>query len=160
MTGKPLGPFDAEAQARAAAVAVAEPGSSPVKPAKNRRLLGRVCQAAGVAMGRYDDRIVEWLSVWEPSTVAVVAGWISRAYEAGLTRTPDGDVMLSSAEADTVRQALADAVAWQSMRAGGFPTGCGDCAALDPERCPDHARDEVIAEAYAALRARLGGDQS
>lgn len=136
MTGKPLGPFETEAQAWAAAVAAAEPGLQPVKPAENHRLLGRVCQAAGVAMGRYDDRIVEWLSIWEPSTVAVVAGWISRAYKAGLTRTPDGGVMLSPAEADTVRQALADAAAWQSMRAGGFPAGCGDCAALDPERCP------------------------
>lgn len=160
MTGKPLGPFETEALARTAVVAAAEPGLLPVKSAENHRLLGRVCQAAGVAMGRYDDRIVEWLSIWEPSTVAVVAGWIIRAYEVGLTRTPDGGVMLSPAEADTVRQALADADAWQSMGAGGLTAGCGDCAALDPERCPDHARDEVTAAAYAALRARLGGDRS
>ncbi len=160
MTGEPLGPFETEAQARAAVVAVADLGLLPVKPTENRRLLGRVCQVAGVAMGRYDDRIVEWLSIWERSTVAVIAGWVSRAYEAGLTRTPDGGVMLSPAEADTVRQALADAAAWQSMRTGRFPAGCGDCAALDPEWCPDHARDEVTAEAYAALWARLGGDRS
>jgi hypothetical protein len=36
MTGKPLGPFETEALARAAAVAVAELGSSPVMPTENR----------------------------------------------------------------------------------------------------------------------------
>jgi len=41
----------------------------------------------------------------------------------------------AAAAADTVRQALADAAAWRSMSAGGFP-----------------AR-------YAALRVRLGGDR-
>jgi hypothetical protein len=83
MTGQPLGPFETEEQARAAAEAAAEPGMGPIKAAGNRKLLGRVCEAAGVTMGRYDDRIVGWLSAWEPSTVAVVAGWVARAYEAG-----------------------------------------------------------------------------
>lgn len=83
MTGEPLGPFDTEAQARAAAQAAADPGLLPIKAPQNRRLLGRACEAAGIEMGRYDDRIVQWLSIWEPSTVVVVAGWITRAYEAG-----------------------------------------------------------------------------
>jgi len=160
MTGKPLGPFETETEARVAAEAAADPGLLPLKAVENRKLLGRVCEAAGVAMGRYDDRIVEWLSIWDPSTVAVVAGWVGRAYEAGLAAVPDGGAALSPAEADTVRQALADAAAWRSMRAEGFPAGCGDCAAADPDRCPDHAGDEVTAAGYAALRARLGGARS
>jgi hypothetical protein len=89
MTGEPLGPFDTEAEARAAAQAAADPGLLPIKPPQNRSLLGRVCEASGVAMGRYDGRIVEWLSIWEPSTVVVVAGWITRAYESG--RASAGD---------------------------------------------------------------------
>ena len=83
MTGEPLGPFETEEQARAAAQAAADPGLLPLKAAENRRLLGRVCEASAVVMGRYDDRIVQWLSIWEPSTVVVVAGWITRAYESG-----------------------------------------------------------------------------
>ena len=78
-----IGPFETETEARVAAQKAADPGLLPIKAAENRRLLGRVCGAAGVAMGRYDDRILEWLSIWEPSTVVVVAGWVGRAYEAG-----------------------------------------------------------------------------
>ena len=88
MTGKPLGPFDTEAQARTAAQAAADPGLLPIKAPQNRQLLGRVCEAADVALGRYDDRIVQWLSIWEPSTVVVVAGWITRAYESGRAAPP------------------------------------------------------------------------
>jgi hypothetical protein len=83
VTGKPLGPFDDEAEARIAAQAAAEPGLLPIKAPQNRAVLGRVLEAAGVAMGRYDDRIAEWLSIWEPATVVVIAGWVGRAYESG-----------------------------------------------------------------------------
>jgi len=40
------------------------------------RLLGAL---DGVELGAYDRRIVEWLIGWEPSTVAVIAGWVMRA---------------------------------------------------------------------------------
>ena len=83
MTAKSMGPFETETEARVAAQAAADPGLLPLKAAENRQLLGRVCEAAAVAMGRYDDRIVQWLSIWEPSTVVVVAGRITRAYESG-----------------------------------------------------------------------------
>jgi hypothetical protein len=66
----------------------------------------------------------------------------------------------AATEADAVRQALADVATWRSMRAGGFPAGCEDRAAADPDWCPDHARDEVIAAECATLRARLGGARS
>ena len=62
--GKPLGPFDTETQAHTAALAAADPDLAPIRAAGNRKLLGRVCEAAGVPMGRYDDRIAEWLSIW------------------------------------------------------------------------------------------------
>jgi hypothetical protein len=47
------------------------------------RLLGEACQAAGVEVGAYDDRILVWLAGFEPETCAVVAGLITRAHEAG-----------------------------------------------------------------------------
>lgn len=34
---------------------------------------------AGVELGAYDQRILEWLAVSEPATVAVICGLISRA---------------------------------------------------------------------------------
>jgi hypothetical protein len=37
----------------------------------------------GVVLGEYDHRIVEWLSTWEPGTVAAVVSWIYRARQAG-----------------------------------------------------------------------------
>jgi hypothetical protein len=160
MTGGPLGPFDTEAQARAAAQAAADPGLLPIIAAQNRRLLGRTCEAAGVAMGRHDDRIVEWLSIWEPSTVVVIAGWVSRAFEAGAA-TP-GAAVLSQARAGFpvigVLRAAADALAadlaaWDARGAG------------EPGPEARRARRSVIATADAvtttlsSLRARLDGDR-
>ena len=40
---------------------------------------------AGVELGAYDKRIIAWLAGYEPATVAVVCGLISRAREAGAT---------------------------------------------------------------------------
>lgn len=83
------GPFETEQQARElpAVRAVyeafrADPGVGKMTP-HNRRMLGRACEAAGVATGRYDDRIIEWLAGWEPQMCAVVAGLVTRAHEAG-----------------------------------------------------------------------------
>jgi hypothetical protein len=41
-----------------------------------------------VELGAYDHAIVQWLAGWEPSTVAVMAGLISRAHEAGKAARP------------------------------------------------------------------------
>ena len=81
-----------------------------------------------------------------------VRGWLDRivgAWAGRVTgRVPEPRVVLSVAEADTARQALADAEAWQ----GAF----GDCAAyVAAGRCADNARHPVLAVAYAALRTRL-----
>jgi hypothetical protein len=38
-----------------------------------------VCEEAGVELGAYDERIVDWLSRWEPQAVQVIVGLISRA---------------------------------------------------------------------------------
>jgi len=79
-------------------------------------------------------------------------GWLARivmAWAGRVTgRVPEPRVVLSAAEADTARQALADAGAWH----GAF----GDCAVcVAAGRCADGARHHGLAVAYAALRARL-----
>jgi hypothetical protein len=81
------GPIDTEDQARALPAVRAAWDAWEASPgvgrlaAHNRVMLGRALEIAGVAMGRYDDRIAEWLSGFEPTTVAVIAGWITRAAE-------------------------------------------------------------------------------
>jgi len=82
-------PFETEREARAAAHALVPPdkGWSILSAAQNRQLLGRACEAAGIEMGRYDDRIIEWLAGWEDATCAVIAGLITRAHEAAAEDT-------------------------------------------------------------------------
>jgi hypothetical protein len=77
----PAGPFDTEREARAAAHAAIPPaaGRSILTAAESRQMLSRTLEDAGVRMGRYDDRIAEWLTQWEDATVAVIAGWVQRA---------------------------------------------------------------------------------
>jgi hypothetical protein len=48
--------------------------------ARLRRALGEL------ELGGYDERIVEWLATWEPSTVEVIATWIERARDQGPRR--------------------------------------------------------------------------
>lgn len=73
-----MGPFETSDEASAAARAAAGEPEHPTAVA-NGRLLWRELGAAGVEMGAYDQKVVEWLANWEPATVAVIAGWVSRA---------------------------------------------------------------------------------
>lgn len=85
MTAEPRGPFDSEQQARAAAhqIVAPEPGWSILRAAGNRELLRRAITDAGVATGAYDDRVIDWLSGYEDSICAVIAGLVARAAEGG-----------------------------------------------------------------------------
>lgn len=47
--------------------------------AEQRAALLAVLAEAGVELGAYDRRIVEWLGGWEWSTVATIASWVRRA---------------------------------------------------------------------------------
>lgn len=55
------------------------------------RHLEEACAAAGVELGVFDRRILAWLAGWEPSTVQVVIGLISRAAAQTTTRTETTD---------------------------------------------------------------------
>ena len=79
------GPFETERQARAAAHEVVRPeaGWSILHESQNLIVLERACEAAGIELGVYDRRIMEWLTGFEDSACAVVAGLIARAHAAG-----------------------------------------------------------------------------
>jgi hypothetical protein len=78
------GPFATERQARDAARQVydafaADPGPGKMA-APNLALLTDAVNVAGVRLGEYDRRILDWLAAsWEPTTCVVIAGLITRA---------------------------------------------------------------------------------
>lgn len=81
------GPFSTEAEASTAALALGgppRPGWSILSPDQRLRMLTAACEEAGVTLGAYDTRILEWLSGWEDSICGVVAGIVTRAHAAGL----------------------------------------------------------------------------
>jgi hypothetical protein len=75
------GPYETEAEALVAAPPL--PDDPHDWPAFNQRQILDACAAAGVYLGAYDHRIIEWLTGWEPATCAVIAGLITRAHAAG-----------------------------------------------------------------------------
>lgn len=50
----------------------------PLEPAAHARLHALAVALAGVELGDYDRRIVDWLAGWESSTVATVCSWLGR----------------------------------------------------------------------------------
>ncbi len=80
-----VGPYETEHEARQAPAVRdvcetfgREPGPGKMT-APNLRLLLDAVAAAGVQVGAYDARILEWLAGWEPATCVVIAGLITRA---------------------------------------------------------------------------------
>lgn len=55
-----------------------------VPVAEQRRLLAEAL--AGVELGAWDERILDWLAGWDACTVLTVASWIVRAREDGPPR--------------------------------------------------------------------------
>jgi hypothetical protein len=77
-----VGPYETSDQAAGAVRDVYEAMRLGVRGTMGRANLDRLtsaCATAGVELGAYDRRIVEWLAGWEPETVAVIAGLILRA---------------------------------------------------------------------------------
>jgi hypothetical protein len=78
--------------------ALAWPTGQPTRepsPERNLTILMDVLIAAEVDLGTYDQRIVEWLTRWEPQTVVVIAGLIwrarSRDQQASEPESPDAE---------------------------------------------------------------------
>lgn len=82
------GPYNEEREARAAADHAGLTGPPTVR---NRDMLTRACWSSHVELGAFDRRILDWLAGYEPSTVAVIAGLVERAYQAGQRAHHGGD---------------------------------------------------------------------
>ena len=152
------GPYDTEREARAAAHAVVtpEPGWSILRKSGNHEVLARALADAGVELGAYDTRIAAWLSGWEDSVCAVVAGWIARAARERKERpsAPGSPLMLTPRDRRSVLAAIAEAAEAREARASAW---CDQCREAAAGMCDEHADDIDQAEAYRALARRIGG---
>jgi hypothetical protein len=74
------GPYETEREALRASL-WEQQGRKLDQRAMNLADLAAEC--SGIRLGAYDKRIIEWLANYEPSTVAVICGLISRARQAG-----------------------------------------------------------------------------
>ena len=75
-----IGPYETEQQAADTCRSIyAQAPNLGYQKAYNRGRLTEACESAGVELGAYDLRVIEWLSRWEPEVVAAVAGLIARA---------------------------------------------------------------------------------
>jgi hypothetical protein len=82
VTGLPsdVGPYETEGQAvEVCRDAYGHPHTPGHMGMVNRARLAEACDAAGVELGAYDMRVLDWVTRWEPEVVAVVAGVILRA---------------------------------------------------------------------------------
>ncbi len=156
----PRGPFETERQAAEtpAVRAVFDGFAAAPRVGQmthlNHRMLDEACTAAGVELGAYDHRILVWLAGWEPTVCAVVAGWITRARDA------------AAADIAVVRDALADAIEFQTAIAGAYRSGADYLfGEPDPEHADrgdigdglggDHAQALAKVRGYQRLDARL-----
>ncbi len=78
------GPFETEADARHASLWETR-GRDAGMDMDAANMADLAAGLSGVELGAYDKRIIAWLVGYEPATVAVVCGLISRAREAGAT---------------------------------------------------------------------------
>ena len=78
------GPFETEREARSSAHEVVRPeeGWSILHKSQNLVVLRQACEAAGIELGAYDRRILDWLSGFEDSICGVIAGLVARAVAA------------------------------------------------------------------------------
>jgi hypothetical protein len=133
------GPFHTDREALAASLyhQQGRPSNTGV-PITALNLADLAAALSGVELGTYDRQIVEWLAGWDPPTVAVVCGLITRARAAGL---PPADV-------STVFAALDEAADYKRDRAAN----CPDCTDQSCGTCQYRLQ---TAEAYDDVAARL-----
>jgi hypothetical protein len=153
------GPFETEHQARQSpAVRVAygmwSPGLGSLTGA-NHEMLCTACASAGVELGAYDHRILQWLAGFEPQTCAVIAGIISRAAAADVSPAVlPGNYDVTSDEVSLVLDAL-DVAADHKRDAADI---CSDCDGYpDGELCGTCEHRLRMADEYEQLAERIRG---
>ena len=111
-----------------------------------RDLIEGACQRAGVTLGAYDRRIIEWAAGFDPAYAAVIAGLVTRA------------AALTGEQRDVLVLMAADALEYRVEPVAGK---CDDCDKHPALLCPDHAADLDRAERYRTVLRQLGvpGDQ-
>ena len=80
-----MGPYETRAEAAAEPMPREIADLHGAAPARNVvwRHLATACEQAGIDLGEYDRATLRWLCGWEPETVQVVIGLMSRAHAAG-----------------------------------------------------------------------------
>jgi hypothetical protein len=116
------GPFHTEREALVASLyhQQGRPWNTDV-PTTMLNLADLAAALPGVDLGAHDKRIIEWLAGWEPSTVAVVSGLITRARGAGL---PPSEVSTILAALDEAADYKRD---WAANCADCTDQSCGTC---------------------------------
>jgi hypothetical protein len=161
------GPFETEREARAAAHQVVRPeqGWSILHKSQNRFVVEQACETAGVELGVYDRQIIDWLSGFEDSVCAVVAGLVARAVAA--TRpgprcvtfdlTDDHHAEMYFVLTVSVNLTVIVFVRWCSPGDRGFPPlGCASSMVI-PSSPPPRACQQVrSALRYGSPRWRKG----
>lgn len=143
------GPFHTEREALAASLYHQHARALNTEvPTASLNLTDLIAALAGVQLGDWDKRIVEWLADWEPSTVAVVSGLITRARATALPR----------ADHATILAALDQAADYKRDRAAN----CADCTDQSCDTCQyrlqtAHAYDGVAARLQRAREATSAG---
>jgi hypothetical protein len=138
------GPYDTQRQAADAARHIIDspPGTGAWTDGCHR-LLEDACRAAGVQLGAYDHQVVLWLAGWEPWTVAVVAGLITRAH--------------AGVPGDDARRTILDALDVAADHKRDMAANCGDCEARPKGLCPTCEWRMDAADAYDHVAAKLRG---
>lgn len=145
------GPYETERQAAAAVRHIYDrPPGTGAWGDGNHRLMEDACTAAGVQLGAYDHRILVWLTGWEPTTCAVIAGLITRAHASA------GSAPLTDAQRATVLIALADAETYVTERDA---TWCDTCESAPEGACHEHVNDLDQADRYRQLAREIGGQR-
>jgi hypothetical protein len=146
-----IGPFEtaAEAMAHPAVRAIYEAMHTSLRrgvgEAENLRLLQETCETAGVTLGSYDRRILQWLAGWEAQVFVVIAGFITRAAGHGLTTERLAAVLDAL---DVATDELRDRAA-----------NCGDCDADPAELCGTCENRLARAEGWDKVAETLRGQR-
>lgn len=157
------GPFEAEREARNAALEAGgppRPGGSILSAAQNRQLLMGACEIAGISLGAYDRRILDWFAGFEDAACAVIAGLIGRACQAGASRalraSGPGDNGAPALDENSLRLVL-DALDVAADHKRDVAANCGDCEIRPEGLCPDCETRLERADEYGRLAERLQG---
>lgn len=142
------GPYETQEQASQAAAgiyaAMRADTAGGAMTRGGRDLVEGACQRAGVTLGAYDRRIVEWLAGIAPEYAAVIAGLAERA------------AALTEAQLAVLRRLYSDA---RDFRTEGVGGACKDCDASPEQVCADHQADLDLFDSYRQLAGQLGVPQ-